>query len=113
MRCLSFCCECFADDSKVDEEEDAIASGKLADIIKESMRVFWEFVRADKDYGNVIFKASRHNRIDLKDPMISGLMVDIKTQLQKVCSLLTNPHLVLNTIYFSYFKPFNFVDFLF
>ncbi|KAL5179051.1 hypothetical protein HKD37_01G000442 [Glycine soja] len=71
------------DDSKVDEEEDAIASGKLADIIKESMRVFWEFVRADKDYGNVIFKASRHNRIDLKDPMISGLMVDIKTQLQK------------------------------
>ncbi|KAH1261019.1 hypothetical protein GmHk_02G003990 [Glycine max] len=71
------------DDSKGDEEEDAIASGKLADIIKESMRVFWEFVRADKDYGNVIFKASQHNRIDLKDPIISGLMVDIKTQLQK------------------------------
>ncbi|KAL5123275.1 60S ribosomal protein L34 [Glycine soja] len=71
------------DDSKGDEEEDAIASGKLADITKESMRVFWEFVRADKDYGNVIFKASQHNRIDLKDPIISGLMVDIKTQLQK------------------------------
>ncbi|KAK7407370.1 hypothetical protein VNO78_09229 [Psophocarpus tetragonolobus] len=71
------------DDSKGDEEEDAIASGRLAEIIKESMRVFWEFVRADKDYGNVIFKASQHNRIDLKDPVIFGLMVDIKTQLQK------------------------------
>ncbi|RDX65240.1 hypothetical protein CR513_56116, partial [Mucuna pruriens] len=71
------------DDSKGDEEEDAIDSGMLADIIKESMRVFWEFVRADKDYGNVIFKASQHNRIDLKDPLISGLLVDIRTQQQK------------------------------
>nr|KYP65801.1 hypothetical protein KK1_012067 [Cajanus cajan] len=71
------------DDSKGDEDENPIASGRLADIIKESMRMFWEFVRADKDYGNVIFKASQHNRTVLKDPMISGLMVDIKTQLQK------------------------------
>ncbi|KAL2349248.1 hypothetical protein Fmac_003248 [Flemingia macrophylla] len=71
------------DDSKGDENGDAIASGRLAEIIKESMRVFWEFVRADKDYGNVIFKASQHHRTDLKDPLISGLLVEIKTQLQK------------------------------
>jgi len=90
---LTFCCACFSEDGKGDEEEDAaIASGRLAEIIKESMRVFWEFVRADKDYGNVIFKASQHHRVDLKDPMIPGLMVDIKAQLQKVCSLVTKPH---------------------
>lgn len=91
---LSFCCYCFAEDGKGDGEEDAaIASGRLAEIIKESMRVFWEFVRADKDYGNVIFKASQHHRVDLKDPMIPGLMVDTKAQLQKVCSLVTKSHL--------------------
>lgn len=89
VRCLVFCRECFADDSKEDEEEDAIGSGRLAEIIKESMRVFWEFVRADKDYGNLIFKASQYSIIDLKDPVISSLMVDIRTQLQKVCSLVT------------------------
>ncbi|KAK7307109.1 hypothetical protein VNO77_39878 [Canavalia gladiata] len=71
------------DDSKWNEEEDAIASGRLAEIIKESMRVFWEFVRADKDYGNVILKVSQQNKIDLKDPVISGFLVDIRTQLQK------------------------------
>ncbi|CAJ1932084.1 unnamed protein product [Sphenostylis stenocarpa] len=65
------------------QEGAAIGSGRLAEIIKESMWVFWEFVRADKDYVNVIFKASRHQRIDLNDPMISGLMADIKAQLQK------------------------------
>ncbi|QCD90443.1 hypothetical protein DEO72_LG4g1399 [Vigna unguiculata] len=71
------------DDKGYEEEDAAIASGRLAEIIKESMRVFWEFVRADKDYGNVIFKASQHHRIDLNDPMIPGLMVEIKAQLQK------------------------------
>ncbi|KAE9605523.1 putative ribosomal protein L34Ae [Lupinus albus] len=65
--------------TKWDEEDDAIASV----IIKESMSVFWEFVKADKDYGNVILKAYQHVGIDLKDPTISGLLVDIKTQLQK------------------------------
>lgn len=79
---------CFTDDSKGGEEEDAIASGRLEDIIKESMRVFWEFVRADKDYGNVVLKVSKHIGTDLKDPAISNLLVDIRTQLQKVCCLL-------------------------
>ncbi|WJX57215.1 hypothetical protein P8452_42798 [Trifolium repens] len=68
------------DDSK-GGEEDPIASGRLQDIIKESMRVFWEFVRADnKDNGNVI---SKEIGSDLKDPVISSLLVDIRTQLLK------------------------------
>ncbi|CAK8536751.1 unnamed protein product [Lathyrus sativus] len=69
------------DDSK-GSEEDPIASGKLEDIIKESMRVFWEFVRADKDNGNVNV-ISKHIGNDLKDPSISNLLMDIRTQLQK------------------------------
>ncbi|CAJ2647953.1 unnamed protein product [Trifolium pratense] len=68
------------DDSK-GGEEDPIASGRLQDIIKESMRVFWEFVRTDnKDNGNVI---SKEIGSDLKDPAISNLLVDIRTQLLK------------------------------
>ncbi|XP_019455655.1 PREDICTED: uncharacterized protein LOC109356663 isoform X2 [Lupinus angustifolius] len=66
--------------TKGDEDDDAIASGRLADIIKESMSVFWEFVKADKDYGNVIPKVSQQIGID---PAISGLLVDIRTQLHK------------------------------
>lgn len=54
--------------------------------------MFWEFVRADKDNGNVI---SKHIGFNLKDPAISGLLVDIKTQLQKVCFLLRLPLLML------------------
>ncbi|MED6121649.1 hypothetical protein PIB30_032190 [Stylosanthes scabra] len=70
--------------TKWGEEEDAIASGKLLEIIKESMQVFWEFVRADKDYENVIPKISK-KRIgnDVSDPEISDLLVDIRVQLQK------------------------------
>ncbi|KAJ1423635.1 hypothetical protein SESBI_12271 [Sesbania bispinosa] len=71
------------DDDSKGGEEDAIASGRLADIIKESMRVFWEFVRADKDCGNVILKVYKQIGVDLKDPAISSLLVDIRTQQQK------------------------------
>ncbi|AES96721.2 putative ribosomal protein L34Ae [Medicago truncatula] len=63
-------------------EEDPIASGRLQDIIKESMRVFWEFVRTDKDNGNVNV-ISKQIGSDLKDPAIANLLVDIRIQLQK------------------------------
>ncbi|KAL2946759.1 hypothetical protein AAZX31_20G032600 [Glycine max] len=63
-------------------EEHAIDSERLAQIIKESMRVFWEFVRADKDYGNVI-KISHQIGVDVKDPAISDLLGNVRTQLQK------------------------------
>ncbi|KAK7317990.1 hypothetical protein RJT34_02673 [Clitoria ternatea] len=58
-------------------EEDAIDSEKLARIIKESMRVLWEFVRADKDYGVC------YSGIDAKDPEISDLVRNVRTQLHK------------------------------
>lgn len=69
------------DDSK-GSEEDPIASGRLQDIIKESMRVFWEFVRTDKENGNVNV-ISKQIGSDLKDPAIANLLVDIRIQLQK------------------------------
>jgi len=67
------------------DDEDAVTSGKLAETIRESMRVFWEFVRADKEVnGNVFSKVSHRTRTHLKDPAISDLLTDIQTHLQKV-----------------------------
>lgn len=78
------CCDCIVDDNMKEKkitkwgtDEDAIASGRLAEIIKESMGVFSEFVRADK--------ASQQIGSDVKDPEISDLVVDVRTELHKVC----------------------------
>ena len=68
------------------EAEDPIASGKLAEIIKESMQVFADFVRADKGDGNVILKVSQQTRTNL-EPAVSDLLTPIRTHQQKVCFL--------------------------
>ncbi|CAL0331223.1 unnamed protein product [Lupinus luteus] len=55
--------------------KDALESVRLEEIIKESMRVFWEFVRADK--------VSHEIGSDIKDPEILDLVMEIRTQLHK------------------------------
>ncbi|XP_057482682.1 uncharacterized protein LOC130769400 isoform X2 [Actinidia eriantha] len=57
------------------EGESLVSIAILAEFIDESMRVFWEFLRADKD------EASRTN-VRLQDPSDSELLIDIKTSLQ-------------------------------
>ncbi|XP_045804386.1 uncharacterized protein LOC123897694 [Trifolium pratense] len=64
-------------------EEDAIACERLAHIIKESMQMFWEFVKPDKEDGNVFHKVSHHKGNEGKDKEISDLLGDIQTQLHK------------------------------
>ncbi|KAL2344550.1 hypothetical protein Fmac_005835 [Flemingia macrophylla] len=64
-------------------EEYAIDGEMLARIMKESMRVFWEFVRADKHHENVNCKVSHQIGIDVKDPAISELLGNVRTELQK------------------------------
>ena len=61
------------------EEENIVLIEILTEFIHESMRVFWEFLRADKD------EASRSTHVHLQDPSDSELLIDIKTSLQKVC----------------------------
>ncbi|KAK2355102.1 myb protein X [Trifolium repens] len=64
-------------------EEDAIASERLAQIINESMQMFWEFVKADKEDGNEFRKVSHHKGNEGEDKEISDLLGDIRTQLHK------------------------------
>lgn len=61
------------------EEEDAISSCMIAKVIEESMRVFWGFIRADKDEGNPM---SLQNDADL------GFLMEIRADLQKVNNIL-------------------------
>ncbi|KAH7570104.1 hypothetical protein JRO89_XS05G0045300 [Xanthoceras sorbifolium] len=61
------------------DEKDAITSPMLTEIIKESMKVFWEFLRADKDGSNDVISRSP----ELQDSIDSELLNDIRTDFQK------------------------------
>lgn len=63
---------------------DAITSEMLEDIMEESIRIFWEFVKADKDETPVILKGLLRAHVELQDPSDYELMMDIQAILQKV-----------------------------
>lgn len=67
-----------------EDQEDAISSCMMAKIIEESMRVFWVFLRADKDEGNVILNGPWQNRVSLQNDADLGFLMDIRADLQKV-----------------------------
>ncbi|XAR56002.1 hypothetical protein NMG60_11036274 [Bertholletia excelsa] len=65
------------------EGENDISIAMLREIIGESIRVFWEFVRADRDGVNVLLKGLQADDVDLQDPSDYEFFMDIKTRLQK------------------------------
>ncbi|XP_042497339.1 uncharacterized protein LOC122076112 [Macadamia integrifolia] len=65
-------------------DNDAIKIGKLTDIIEESMRIFWEFVRADdKHEATVILKGFWRTQVELQDPSDLKLLTKIRSNVQK------------------------------
>ncbi|KAK6251820.1 hypothetical protein QUC31_013540 [Theobroma cacao] len=64
-------------------EEDAVSSEMLTDIIEESMQVFWEFLRADKDEANATSKTPQQAQVAPHDPTDLELLTDVRTDLQK------------------------------
>ncbi|KAK6913254.1 Protein of unknown function DUF1666 [Dillenia turbinata] len=62
--------------------DDAITSDMLVEIMEESIRIFWRFVRADKDASHVI-KVSRGTQPELQDPADLDLLMEIGANLQK------------------------------
>lgn len=87
--------------TKGDDEEYMVTITRLAEIIKESMWLFWKFVRADKEDGNLILRVSQQTRTDTKDPTISDLVKDIRAHLHKVCLFHQRFHIyiILNTFF--------------
>ncbi|KAK2636218.1 hypothetical protein Ddye_031010 [Dipteronia dyeriana] len=61
------------------DENDTITSPMLTEIIEESTRVFWEFLRADKDGTNDV----NSRNPELQDAIDSELLTDIRTDFQK------------------------------
>ena len=59
---------------------DTITSDMLVDIMEESIRIFWRFVRADKPES----KGRKGNNVELQNPEESQLFMEIRKSLQKV-----------------------------
>lgn len=63
-------------------DKDAITSGMLVEVLEESIRTIWRFIRADKDASSL--KGAREKQVELQDPSDSELLVEIRTELEKV-----------------------------
>ena len=61
-----------------------ITSEILEDIMEESIRLFWEFVKADKDETPGILKGLMGTHVQPHDPSDSKFMADIHSKLHKV-----------------------------
>lgn len=80
-----------AEDSKKDKkarmkmkDEYAITSDMLVEIMEESIRIFWRFVRADKDANIMIQKSRKGTQIEPQDALDLGLLAEVRASLQKV-----------------------------
>ncbi|ESQ28279.1 hypothetical protein EUTSA_v10018221mg [Eutrema salsugineum] len=65
------------------EGEFAVKIGTLREIIRESMRIFWEFLCADKDEFSSVMKVSHQTQVSPQDPLDLELLTDIRIHLQK------------------------------
>ncbi|THG05112.1 hypothetical protein TEA_012918 [Camellia sinensis var. sinensis] len=63
--------------------EYSITSDMLVEILEESIRIFWRFVRADKDCSIPIVKCQRGPHVEFEDPTDSDLLREIRANLQK------------------------------
>lgn len=98
-----------AEDSKDKDgtrRKDAITCSMLLQIIEESMKILWKFLRADRNEGNMILKGLLGPQIKLHDPGDAELLVDVQTTLQKVKifnSTLTHCFMFPYYIYFLFY----------
>ncbi|XP_062106655.1 uncharacterized protein LOC133817997 [Humulus lupulus] len=82
------------------KDSDAITSDMILEILEESIRTIWRFIRADKYAQNL---APKHRRgvveVELQDPADSDLLVTVQTELQKkekkLKELLRSGHCIL------------------
>ncbi|KAK3036637.1 hypothetical protein RJ639_030206 [Escallonia herrerae] len=61
----------------------AITTDMLVEIIEASIRIFWRFVKADKDCTSVIVKGRKRPMVALQDPADSELLIQVQKSLQK------------------------------
>ncbi|KAJ4974303.1 hypothetical protein NE237_007477 [Protea cynaroides] len=64
-------------------DNDAITIPMLTVIIEESMQIFWEFVKADKNEGSVILKGLWRTQVELQNPEDLELLTQIRRNILK------------------------------
>jgi hypothetical protein len=65
-------------------DDGAITVDMLIEILEESIRMIWQFIRADKDVSTMIPTCRRDTRVELQDPADSVLLLEVRADLQKV-----------------------------
>ncbi|XAR51742.1 hypothetical protein NMG60_11006460 [Bertholletia excelsa] len=63
--------------------EYTITSDLLVETIEESIRIFWRFIRADKDCSNAIGKCRTGAPAELQDPADLDLLMEVRANVQK------------------------------
>ncbi|BBG94246.1 Protein of unknown function D [Prunus dulcis] len=76
------------------EDDSIILSGMLVNIIEESMRIFWKFLR--KDERNAILKGLQETQIDHKDlELLMEIRKDLQKKEKKLKDILRSGHCVV------------------
>ncbi|KAJ4823936.1 hypothetical protein Tsubulata_009772 [Turnera subulata] len=65
------------------EDDGVITSDMLVEIMEESIRVFWRFVRADKYAHTMMQKGRKGTQIEPQDPTELELLTEVRTNLLK------------------------------
>ncbi|XP_019258551.1 PREDICTED: uncharacterized protein LOC109236786 isoform X3 [Nicotiana attenuata] len=60
-----------------------ITSDMLVEIMEESIRIFWQFVRADRNCSNMMVKGQNRKRREFQAPEDLELLMDVKRSLEK------------------------------
>lgn len=65
------------------DDDGAITTDMLVEILEESIRIIWQFVRGDKDANNTILMRQKEPQVELQNPADSVLLMEVRTDLQK------------------------------
>ncbi|CAL0325924.1 unnamed protein product [Lupinus luteus] len=68
---------------KREADKNAITSDILVEILEESIRTIWRFIKADKDTSTMSHKGLRETQVELQNSTDFELLVEIQTNLEK------------------------------
>lgn len=75
--------DCLEDKAEKKESEYVITSEMLEDIMEEAIRIFWEFVKAEKHETPLLLKVLVENKVEVQEPSDYLFMEEIQSNLQK------------------------------
>lgn len=73
-----------------------ITSDMLVEIMEECIRVFWRFVKADKESSGVVGKGQKRVHPEVLNAEDIGLLREVTKSLHKVCIARENLQILIN-----------------